>query len=175
MTERMDCFTIRAGVFSWGRLFGKFPVLKRLYNGYQQRRLKKYLLPQHGIGNSVFTDDYAGVYRDHHYRKYKTYTTTQVIKIGAATLWIKINNALIIGDISVLAGDFDSMIHKLKKLTRKLGIKEIQFHSSPNTTLHTLFAKQFNANPSFPVIFKDLEGGARLNKIKFTSADIDTF
>jgi hypothetical protein len=173
--KNMDCFIIRTAIFSWERLFNKFPPSKNLYNRYQQGLFKKYLLPQQGITNSVFNDGDAGVYRDHHYLQYKTYTNNQVIKIGNSTLWIKISNVLLIGDISVIPGEFEDMMYKLKKLARNMGIKEIHFHASPGTALHALFSRDFNSKPSFPVIFKDLEGGTPVDKIKFTSADIDTF
>jgi hypothetical protein len=64
---------------------------------------------------------------------------------------------------------------KMKKIAREMGIKEIHFHASPGTTLHNLFAARFTSIPSFPVIFKDFAGGTPIDKIKFTSADIDTF
>ncbi|HEY2580713.1 MAG TPA: GNAT family N-acetyltransferase [Mucilaginibacter sp.] len=174
-TERMSCFIISAGTFSWQRIFRKLPLLQTWYKSYQQRQLKKVSLPQKGIDNSVFNDNYGGLLRGQNYFEYKKYSTTHVIKLGHSILWIKINNELVIGDISVSPGDFDDMIKKLKRFAYKLGIKEIHFHACPNTTLHSLFVGRFNALPSFPVIFKELNGTADIGHIKFTSADIDTF
>ena len=175
MTGRMDCFIITSAAFSWKRILSKFYPFKNWYKKYQQKELKEYLVPKHDIPNSVLNDGYAGVYRDHHYHNYKTYTNNQVIKIGGSTLWIKINSVLLIGDVLVEPVDFEDMINKLKKLASKIGIKEIHFHASPGTTLHNLFAGFFPSIPYFPVIIKDLAGGAQIDKIKFTSADIDTF
>jgi hypothetical protein len=174
-TEQMDCFIIPAAMFSWGRLFNKFAGLRSWYARYRQNVLKKYLLPKPGVANSVFNDGFAGIYRDHQYLKYKTYNTTSVLKLGNATLWVKPGNVLLIGDIAVESAEFDSTMFKLKRLARKMGIKEIHFHASPGTTLHNLFSRNFASIPSFPVIFKDLEGGAQTHKVKFTAADIDTF
>jgi hypothetical protein len=174
-TGTLDCFIINSAIFSWERVFRKIKILKSLYTGHQQKQIKKYLLPQNGIDNSVFEDEFAGVYRDYHYLNYKTYSNTDVIKIGNSTLWVKISDVLLIGDIAVTPDDFDDMIYKLKKLTNKLGIKEIHFHASPGTTLHNLFAIRFNSIPSFPVIFNDFGGDIPIEKIIFTSADIDTF
>jgi len=175
MTERMDCFIITTGAFTWGRAINKLLFLKQLFNDYQQKQIKKQVLQQPGIPNSVFQDGFAGVYRDHHYRQYKTYAPSFIIKLGDAALWIKIGRELLIGDILIAPGDFDEMIQQLKQLARKLGISELQFHASPGTTLHGLFSKQFHAIPSFPVLFQDFEGGLPIDRIKFTSADIDTF
>lgn len=174
-TDTMDCFIINSGQFSWERVFNKIPSAKYLYATYQQKQLKKYLLPQKGIANSVFDDVFPGIYRDQYYNQYKTYSDTKVIKIGSSVLWIKIKTVLLIGDISVSPNDFDDMMYKLKKLANRLGIKEIHFHASPGTTLNNLFATRFNSIPSFPVLFKNIGAELPIYKIKFTSADIDTF
>jgi len=78
-------------------------------------------------------------------------------------------------DIDVLKADFDRQITQLKKIARKPGINEIYFRASPGMTLHGLFIQQYDVIPSFPVIFKQLIGYTPTDKIKFTSADIDTF
>ncbi|HEY4323701.1 MAG TPA: GNAT family N-acetyltransferase [Mucilaginibacter sp.] len=174
-TERMSYFIISIGTFWWQRIFRKLPPLQTWYKSYQRRQLKKVLLSQKGIDNSVFNDKCGGILRDQNYLEYKNYNTTHVIKLGASILWVKINNELLIGDISVSPGNFDDMIKKLKRFAYKLGIKEVHFHACPKTTLHSLFAARFNALPSFPVIFKELNGTVDIGQIKFTSADIDIF
>ncbi|SHN27935.1 GNAT family N-acetyltransferase [Mucilaginibacter sp. OK098] len=175
ITDTMDCFIIHTGNFSWKWVLDRFSVLKILYGRYQKRILKRYLAKENRIDNSVFKDDCCGVYRDELYFKYKTYTDTKFIKINASILWVKISDVLLIGDISVLPDDFDDTMYELKKLANKLGIKQIHFHASPGTTLHSLFAMRFNSIPSFPVLFKVLDWDLQIDKIKFTSADIDTF
>jgi hypothetical protein len=175
MTEQMDCFVIPISKYSWGGFLSRFPILKNWIAAYRKRILKKHLLMQKGVDNSVFNDGFGGVYRNYNYLKYKTYSDTGAIQIGDSTLWVKTDGILLIGDISVVATDFDNMIHKLKKLASRLSIKEIHFHASPGTTLHKLFTDCFESIPSFPVIFKDLVRKIPLSKIKFTSADIDTF
>ncbi len=171
----LDCFIIHTPNFSWNRVFGKLPILKTLHSRYQEHVLKKHLLHQRGIENSVINDGYSGVYRDENYLKYKTYNDTKAIKLGNSTLWIKISSTLLIGDMDLLPDDFDDTMFGLKKLAGKLGIKQIHFHASPGTTLHGLFAMRFKSIQSFPSIFKVLGEDLPLDKIKFTSADIDTF
>jgi len=67
------------------------------------------------------------------------------------------------------------MMDALKNLAAKLGLQQVHFHASPGTSLHGLFAMRFKSIPSFPVIFKVLGEDMLTEKIKFTSADIDTF
>jgi GNAT superfamily N-acetyltransferase len=174
-TETMSCFIIPASKFWWDRVFNKLKFLNGLYTRYQQRQIKKYTTSQLGIANSMFTDGLCGVNRDEQFLEYKRYSNTHVIKIGEATAWVKIGRVFLIGDILAEPDEFDELITGLIKLAQKLGIKEVHFHISPDTTLYRLFLGRFDAIPSFPVICKNLGADVQLNKIKFTSADIDTF
>ncbi|HEY8931130.1 MAG TPA: GNAT family N-acetyltransferase [Mucilaginibacter sp.] len=171
----MDCFIIHTSSFSWKATAGKIPVIKTLLGNYKERVLKKYRDNNSRVSNSVHNDGYGGVYRDDACFAYKTYTDTFVTHAAGSTLWLKANSILLIGDVNVNADSFDDMIYELKKLAGKLGIKQIHFHASPGTTLHGLFAMRFNSIPSFPVIFKLLGEDMQTDKIKFTSADVDTF
>ena len=175
MTDTMDCFIIKTTKLPWNRVFSKFPSLQRFCNRYRNKQLKKYLLPQQGIANSVLADGFAGIDRSHQYLAYKTFTDNRVIKIDNSLLWIKMGNTLLIGDMTVAADDFNEVMRKLRKLANRLMIGEIHFHASPGTALHGLFAAHFSAIPSFPVLFKVFAKHIPTGKIKFTSADIDTF
>jgi len=175
MTEQMDCFVIPTGGQAWDRVVNKLSFLKNTFINYQHRVLKKYLQSQSEITNSVIRDGFAGIVRDDDYWHYKTYTQSYIIRLGKSTLWVKVGRELLIGDILTRPEEFDNMLQELKELARKLGISHLQFHTSPATTLYKLFAEQFTAVPSFPVLFQDFEDGLPLEQIKFTSADIDTF
>ena len=175
MTDTMDCFIIKTTRLPWNRVFNKFPSLQRFCNRYRNRQLKKYLLPQKGVLNSVLADGFAGIDRSHHYLAYKTFTDSQVIKIDNALLWIKMGSMLLIGDMTVAADDFDEVMRKLRRLANRLMIREIHFHASPGTTLHSLFAARFSSIPSFPTLFKVFGKNIPTGKIKFVAADIDTF
>lgn len=175
MTETMDCYIIPVGIIPVEGLCNQLPFIDKIYKKYQRQVLKKYLMPQKGIGNSVFKDGFAGINRNAHYLKYKGYHETHIIKIGESLLWIKIKNGLIIGDIDCKEEDFDNTMNEVWKLAFRLGLKQIQFHTSHQTTLASLFAARYNAVPSFHVLFKDTEANISLDKIKFTFADVDIF
>ncbi|HZX59394.1 MAG TPA: GNAT family N-acetyltransferase [Mucilaginibacter sp.] len=175
MTEMMDCYIIPVGIIPAEGIARKLPFTRKLYKKYQQYVLKDYLVDVKGIENSAFKDHFAGVNRNAGYLQYRTYNETQVIKVGKALLWIKIQNGLIIGDINCETVDFDDMMEKLYKLAFKLGLKSIQFHTSHQTQLAALFSERYEAQPSFYVLFKNLGSNLPLDKIKFTFADIDIF
>lgn len=175
ITETLNYFTIAASRFSLEGLAAKHPFFKNLYAAYTRQVLKKHLLPQNGIANSLIAEGFAGVDRSAEYLAYKTYSHTQVVKLGGATVWLKINNGLTIGDILVNPNDFDATISELKTLARKLGLKQVVLQTSPASRLYTLLAKNYLPSPSFPVLFQDLDSGLDLSCIKFAFADIDIF
>ena len=174
-TERMDCFRIQVSVKPMSKVLGKIPLLSHTVEASRENALKKIGMNQLGVANSVLQDGFAGICRDHKFLSYKTYNKTYVVRIGNAIAWIKINNVLLIGDLTVKENEFDSTLADLKKLASRMGLNELQFHASPGTTLHRLFSAVCQPIPSFPVIFKDLGANVQTEQIKFTSADIDTF
>jgi hypothetical protein len=176
MTETLAYYNIPTGIISLDGITKRIPFLKKMYNQYQEYILRDYILPRKGIENAVFKEGFAGVNRNALYLNYKKYNDdTHVIKIGEAILWIKIKNGLIVGDVSCPSGEFDSMLIDLKKLAMKLGLKNIQFHTSHQTRLSWLLSSRYPAEPSFYVLFKDFGSRIPLDKIKFTYADVDTF
>jgi len=175
MTHQLDCFIIPVTSFPLRRALNKLPYFNGRIADHRKKVLAKYIVNQNTVANSVLKGGFAGVSRDDAYSKYKTYNETHVIRIGDSLVWIKISHVLLIGDMTALAEDFDTVMDGLKNLAKKLGIKEIHFHASPGTSLHTLFAAGCQSIPSFYALFQDFEKQHPIENIKFTSADIDTF
>jgi hypothetical protein len=175
MTDQMESFIIPVNTLSFQSYSERFKLTKHFYKQYAKYTLRKYFVSHQGLRNSVITEGFGGVYRSEEYLQYKTYSDTQVIKIGTAKAWIKITNHFIIGDLETEDPDFDKVINAIKKNAQSLGISKIMFQSSPGTRLHNLFAKRFKSSPSFPVLFQNFGADIPLNEIKFTFADIDIF
>jgi GNAT superfamily N-acetyltransferase len=175
-TGKLECFCLPVSTLPLAAISEKFGFLKRPYQAYRTAFLKRKLLPRAGIPGPAADGLSGGVYRDEAYLNYKSYSAgTQVIRIGKAMAWVSIRQDLVLGDLSLEGQDFGRTIYALKKITARLGLRRIYFHSSPGTPLHQQFASRYSAIPSFPVIFKDLGAGIPLDELKFTFADIDTF
>lgn len=175
ITETMDLFVIKASGFPLKKFASKTAFTKSLYNKYVKLVLKKYILPDKGVNSSILKDGYAGVYRDSNYLQYKSYSPGFVIQLGNATAWIKITGNLVIGDIDCGDTKFDELLLSIKRIAKRLGISQVQFHTCRSTTLHQLFSFKYKAVPSFPVLFQDFGTDVPLQQIKFTFADIDIF
>jgi GNAT superfamily N-acetyltransferase len=171
----LERFTIHVTTVPLERLVAKFDTLNGFYKAYIKQVLKKLVLPQQGIPNSVFNEGYSGVYRTDEYLKYKTYNTTYTIKIGEAIVWFKIQNGFIVGDMSNFENDFYNVIKALTRLTKKLGLQTLEFQVNPHTKLYMLLKIYAESVPSFPVITKDLGSGIDFKNLAFTFADIDIF
>lgn len=176
MTETMSYFVIDLSAIPLVSLSNKIRFLKIFYVIYCRFVLRRRLINAAGVANSVIANGFAGVARSNEFLTYKTYSPSLVIKIRGAKLWIAIKNAIWIGDMEgVTKENFKTIITELKNLARWLGVRQIQFHCSPGTELHQIFASYCPAIPSYPVLFQDFGSPIPLEKIKFTFSDIDIF
>jgi hypothetical protein len=129
-----------------------------------------------GFPHCAEAADVAMVYRNDDYLEYKTYSKTEVIRAGEANIWISRKYGLAVGDIQgVNEINFSDTLEQLKKIARRIGINQIQFHCSPGIRLHELFSAYSTASPSYPALFQDFGSSVLPEKIKFTFADIDIF
>ena len=175
MTETMACFIIPVKTIPLESVARKMR-LSKLYQQYARLILRRRMLSFHGTSNSVIPDGFAGVFRSEEYFAYKTYSPSRTLKIGDAKVWISNRPGMLIGDMeNVSETNFEVVINKLRSTARTLGIRQIQFHCSPGTTLHRLFAQKFQPVPSYPQLFQDFGSPIAPEKIKFTFADIDIF
>lgn len=175
ITENMYRFTIPVKSIPIETLFGKFGWKKWIYEKHSKGVLKSFLTNEKGLSNSSIMEGFGGVYRDNKYLEYKTYSRTIVVAVGNARVWIKIKNGLDIGDIDLGNEEPTFIIDSLRVIAKRLGVTQISFQISPGTRLYSLFEREFEAIPSFPIGFKDFGAGISFHKIKFTFADIDIF
>ena len=175
-TETLEYFNVSLTALPLAALAARWPFWGKWYQRYQRMVLARYTTPQAGLPSSLLTGDTAGVQRSIPYLEYKKYNSTQVLQMGRAKLWVKIAPALRIGDMEqVDENNFDEVMHALKKICRRLGIRGFSFHISPHTPLHSLWSARYAAGRSFPALFQDFGADIPLEKIKFTFADIDIF
>jgi hypothetical protein len=170
----MQRFTVPVNTLPIRRVLLHFKSTKWVYQKYAEWILKKYSAKEAGLLSSVIAEGYGGVDRDEGNLKHKQHNT-KVIQLQSSKAWIKIQNDLIVGDIMVKSEEFEVFISLLKKVSKMLGISNISFQTSPGTRLEALFGRQYKSQPSFPVIFCELERDLPLEKIKFTFADTDLF
>ncbi len=174
-TNTMDCFLLPIKTIPLAKLLMRTKLTATMYQKYLQWILKKYKTSLQLIANSGFVEGFYGLLRDIDYQRAKNYHQRLVLEINGALIWCKITQDWVIGDMQVTAMNFEKTMAIMKKIAARIGCKQIQFHSSRGTKVHSLFSAYCNAIPSFPEIFQPFDPGINLEKIKFTLADIDIF
>jgi hypothetical protein len=174
LTGYLDRFSIPVNSFPLERLMKKSGWSKWLYEQYCRKVFKKYLLPLNGLPHSA-GEGFAHVDRSDRYLKYKKYHVTHVLEVVGAKVWIRAKHCVDIGDMQCDEDWFPAAIDELQKITRRLGVREINFRVSRGTQLHTLLETKFSPSSSFPICIKDLGADIPLEMIKFSFADIDIF
>ena len=174
--ENMACFIIPVNSLPLEYLAKRISFLNPLYKKYTQFVLAKKTLAANGVKNSVIADGFAGIYRTEGFLKYKTYSPSSVIEIDNAKIWFNNKHGIMLGDMEgVNEGNFAAVIRSLKSIAKKTGVKQLQFHCSPGTKLHQLFAEQFQSIPSYPILYQDFGSVIPPEKLRFTFSDLDIF
>jgi GNAT superfamily N-acetyltransferase len=175
VAAQMECFIIPVKTLPLERLSNRFPFLQGLYLLYVLNVLKKYKVNQKGVTSTLIGEGFYGLHRDSHYLDHKTYTESYTIKTGGTSVWFRIADGMVIGDIALANNDLPDIIPQLTKIARQLGLRKLQFQADKRSALNTFLKKFTEPIPSFPVIVKDLGAQLPLDKMAFAFADIDIF
>jgi hypothetical protein len=175
MIDTMQCYAWHVHTAPLAKWAGKTSVGQKLYGKYAKAILQKHTNEQPGLINPAFAQNKGGVLRSEAYFLYKSYNQTYVVQIGNAKVWIKLREELFIGDMQPNGESIADMLHSLKRLAGKLGIRKMYFHCSSGTDMHALLKKQYQGVPSFPVLIQDLGTDIPFEELKFTLSDIDIF
>ena len=175
MTGCMDCFTIPVRSWPLKSIFLKLG-LEKSYDHLSDLVLDRKKATNGQMVNSVYMDGFGGVEHSQAYRQYKTYSPSKMIQFGDTKVWISTRHGLLIGDMEVTDEvKFLWIMDQLRSIARKMGLRKIQFHCSPGTTLHKRFSAISEPAPSFPMLFQNFGSSIPPAVIKFTFADIDIF
>jgi hypothetical protein len=175
VAAQMECFIIPVKALPLERLANKFPFLKGLYRLYVLNVLKNLSPTQKGITSTLISEGFYGLQRDSYYLGHKTYTESYSIKIGGTSVWFRIADGMVIGDIALADNELPDIIPRLTKIAKQLGLRKLQFQTDKRSALNTFLKKFAEPIPSFPVIVKDLGARLPLDKMAFAFADIDIF
>jgi len=175
LTHNIECFIIPVRSFPMARVLAKTSLTNSIYQKYRSKILRRYQKKEKLIPNSVIREGFIGVRRDSDYEKSKEYHPREVLRIGNTDIWCKVSSEWVIGDMNVTPADFETTIRQIERIAGSLGVRQIQFHVSPGTELHSLFASRYKSIPSFPALFQHFDPTVDIEKVKFSFADIDIF
>jgi GNAT superfamily N-acetyltransferase len=171
----LDYFVVSSTVPSAIVRLTKIPVIRRMIGRYRAFVLKKIASSQAVLANSVIDDGFYGVVHDRAWFNYKGYARRHIVRVGRSTVWLKVGEGMVIGDIETSSSDLQELVSGLESLAGRLLIGEIYFYACLGTALHSFLSIQYQKTPAFPIIFKSLGEDFPLDQIKFTSSDLDFF
>jgi len=152
------------------------PILMPIYKAYVSIVLAFYSTKSTYQPSSVINDKFGGVHRSLQYFSYKSFYNNHLIELGGKTSWIKIDGALLIGDIELITqNEVEKMIRKIKSLAFWLGCNKVIFPVSKDTNWDNLLGGKVDGEEGIYVGDLDLQSGLPLEKFKYVFADFDTF
>lgn len=156
-------------------ILNKSGFTKKLYKGYANLIVRLFEDKTSSFVHKAPVPHGEGVRSTEFINYKKKYGKSHVIKMNGRLFWIKVSgNLLQVGDIQRVENeDLSKTLRPLKRLAFLLGIRAIQFDTSPDSYWDKLFAKQYKPVKSFNITI--LTPGYNNDEFKFNLADIDSF
>jgi len=157
------------------KISNKISFLKKGYNAYRNFVFSAHHIP-YKIPYSFNQSEFPILLREDNLIAYKKAKGVFSLQIENTILWVKISNALFIGDFQCPnEAEFLRVIQKLKTLCFYAGIHAIHFQSSKGSNEESYFEKNYPSFKTFPFCFLDLGTSFPMEKCKSTFGDIDIF
>lgn len=174
-TGKMKCYTIRVTSLPFENVFRNIG-LKKVYEIYASAVINKYASIDKVLPSTVIENGYGGVKRDERFYSYKQYSSNQVVDVFGCKVWLKVNGAILVGDIENKPEELKlEVLRVLKKLAFKLGVNKIIFQASPDTHIDQFLSKHYESIETFPIGFYNIKCPFGFDKLRFTYGDLDTF
>jgi Acetyltransferase (GNAT) domain len=173
----MSCFTIPVKTIPLTSIVRRLPFLSKWYHRYRSMVLRGVPATADSLSNTVVTEGFAGTCRDADYNAYKNgFGKSRVVMLAGANIRISLREALLIGDMNgVTDQNAEEVIARLKRLARRLGLRQIQFHCSEGISLHRLFRNKIAPISSYHVLIQDFGATISPSALRFVFADLDIF
>ncbi len=175
--ENMTNWETSVFTFPCAALAKKFPALAPLHKAYTKLVLRFFKTDKTFNSNSALTFGYGGVHRSEEYFRYKSFYNNHLVDIGNRAAWIKVDGALLVGDIELneRANLMQKIKPSLKWLAFWLGCNKIIIPVGKDTMWDTLLRGWFTPAEGIYIGYLDLQSGLPLENFKFVLADFDTF
>jgi hypothetical protein len=175
-SENINVYKIKVRTLPIAKVVKKIPLLKRLYNGYINLALNKYISKSAFFDNSLIKNNIAGILHDTDYFNYKRTPDKFIINLIGINLWIKIDGFLWVGDFeNTTEENFILILASLKKIAILLGCNSIVFHFQEGTTNNEILNKFLPIDSKMPLGFINLTDKYKNVQFKFSGSDFDSW
>jgi hypothetical protein len=176
--DDMRAYLIRVKCVSWIRIKRIFRLSEKLHQSLGNFMLS---LCRKGTAfqSSCNSDDTIVVDHNKEFLAYKSYAKNYLLEIEGVNVWLKFNESfLLIGDIEKCSDKvFIKVIAKLKLFSFFMGLSHIRIHCSSGVWLEKSLVSYgaHKRDISYPIGGINLTQVLHMGKMKFTTADNDTF
>lgn len=172
---KMVNHTMKVAALPIAGLAKKVSWLLPFYMAYQKLILAFYAKGK-AFSSSVKEENAGSVERDSSYIRYKMFNDTFILNISDTNVWLKVDGALLIGDIDwIQNNNVEKLLQRLKMLAFLLGCNQVVFPVSPGCKWDNKLRGKLEATEGIYVGYLDLQSGLPLAKFKYVLADFDTF
>lgn len=173
--DNLDLFKVDVKTVPLAKLAKKFSFLAGVYDRYCGLFLKSSLTGD-TLENSVLHYNHGGILHDRNFFEYKRYNKSCVGVFSGKKVWFKIDGRLWIGDIEPCTKEeFRLVLRQVKQLAARLGCAGIYIHLDKSNDLYSCLLEEGRVVGQNPVGYLDFDSGLDFSRIKFVSADFDTF
>jgi hypothetical protein len=174
--ENMNNYEFDVLTLPFAALTKKIRFLSGFYAAYQCLILSFFKPRKPIIQNSAIGLNKAGVHRSDAFFKYKSFYGNYVIGIEDRDFWIKVDGALLVGDIEIKETNTgEEVIKQMKRLAFWLGCTKVIFAVGKETAWDVLLKQSATCKEGAYVGYLDLQSGLPLGDFKFVMADMDIF
>lgn len=172
LPDQLQVFTLNVKTLSFGGLIRRSALLSSWYG-----RFLDGLGRRHTGGLSIAIPVADGVLHDHNFFAYKTYNTTHVVLVQDVKIWMKADGKLKVGAVQGLDhSNVMQFLTQLKKLSLRLGCREVIFMTSRHSLLHGTLCDLLSPRDAFPIGFLSLQNEAlSFKNVLFEYCDVDIF
>lgn len=175
--ENLNSYVIEVRSIPFSPLFNRIKPLKNIYNSIANILLKKYSTNDFFYSSVLNGTTFGSIKRDINYYRYKSFLNNYIIKYKTASVWIKLDESLFIGDMDCKnQEEFNDVINFLIRKCKLLGIRKIRFQCCVNTLLDEYFKNIVTPTVGVASAYLNLNSDSqKIENIKFTLGDFDTF
>jgi hypothetical protein len=172
---KMVNHTMKVTALPIAGLVKKIGWLLPFYMAYQKLVLAFYPKGQ-PFASSVKAENVGIVERDSSYIRYKMFNDTVIVNISNTNVWLKVDGALLIGDIDWgQNNNVEKLLQRLKMLAFLLGCNKVIFPVSPGCKWDDQLQGKLEVTDGIYAGYLDLQSGLPLERFKYVLADFDTF
>lgn len=176
--EDLQIYICSVRCIPWDRIRRWFGITEKEYQSICRRILSFYKKGKVPFDNSAIDQNFGGIDHSIEFYRYKTYYKNYILSICGKSVWVKpVDQYLFIGDIERCDSEtLIKIVQKLKHLCYLTGLSYMRYHCSPGVFLEEHFKTHgWELANTFPIGYISYDKGIDMKKIKFTTADADTF